>query len=279
MIPITEERDFLSQRKIGGRHPFFLIAGPCVIESFELLDTVAAHLKNMSEKFGFPIIFKSSFDKANRSSIDSFRGPGIDRGLDMLANIKKKYGIPLLTDVHLPEEVEKVSEVIDILQIPAFLCRQTDLILEASKTGKWLNIKKGQFIAPQDALRIVEKVHFSGSNKVLICERGYSFGYNNLVVDMRSIEFLRKNGVPVVIDATHSTQLPGGGKESGGEREMAYPLARASVAVGIEGIFMETHPNPTEAKSDASNQLHLNSIEALLSHLIKLDAVTKSRSL
>ena len=277
MIPIVKERNFLSQKKIGGTHPFFLIAGPCVIESFDLLDIVAARLKSISEKLGFLLIFKSSFDKANRSSIDSFRGPGIDEGLNILAKIKKKYGIPLLTDIHLPEEIEKVAEVVDILQIPAFLCRQTDLILEASKTGRWLNIKKGQFIAPQDALRIVEKVHASGSNKVLICERGYSFGYNNLVVDMRGIEFLRKNGVPVVIDATHSTQLPGGGKESGGEREMAYPLARAAVSVGVEGVFMETHPNPPKAKSDASNQLYLNSLEALLSHLIKLDALTKSR--
>ena len=277
MIPQTNEYDFLSQSKIGGKNSFFLIAGPCVAESYEILDATASHLKQVSQDLNIPLIFKSSFDKANRSSIHSFRGPGIDEGLKLLAEIKKKYNIPLLTDVHLPQEVEKVAEVADILQIPAFLCRQTDLIIESSRTGKWLNIKKGQFLAPKDALKIVEKVYSTGSEKVFICERGYSFGYNNLVVDMRGIEFLRKNKVPVVIDITHSTQLPGGGEESGGEREMAYPLARAAVSVGVEGVFMEVHPNPPKAKSDSSNQLYLDSIKEILTHLVKIDALTKNR--
>ena len=278
MIPKTKEKNFLAGQKLGADHPFFLIAGPCVIESGELLDTVAGHLKQISKKLNIPFIFKSSFDKANRSSIHSFRGLGMKEGLRLLSETGKKYNLPLLTDIHLPEEVEPVAEVVDVLQIPAFLCRQTDLILEASKTGKWLNIKKGQFLPPMDALKIVEKVHSAGSDKVFICERGYSFGYNNLVVDMRGIEFLRREGVHVVIDATHSTQLPGGGRESGGEREMAYPLARAAVAVGVDGIFMETHPDPPIAKSDASNQLYLDSMEPILSHLSELDALVKKRN-
>ena len=225
MIPLVKEKDFFDRKKIGGQNPFFLIAGPCVIENYELLEQTASHIKQISEKLSIPFVFKSSFDKANRSSVDSFRGLGLTEGLELLHKIKKKYNLPLLTDIHLPEEAEKVSSVVDILQIPAFLCRQTDLLLEAAKTGKWLNIKKGQFVAPLDALKIIEKIRSVGNDKILICERGYSFGYNNLVVDMRGIELLRKEGVYVVIDSTHSTQLPGGGRESGGQREMAYPLA------------------------------------------------------
>lgn len=275
-IPLTPEREFLGH-KIGHKNPFFLIAGPCVIENEELLDTVAQKLALLAEKYKILIIFKSSYDKANRSNIRSFRGPGIDRGLLMLAHVKKKYKLPILTDVHWPQEVEKAAEVVDVLQIPAFLCRQTDLLVAAARTGKWTNVKKGQFMAPGDALQIVDKFWQVGSDKVFICERGYSFGYNNLVVDMRGIELLRRNQVLTVFDATHSTQLPGGGNTSGGQRDMAFPLARAACAVGVDGFFMEVHPNPPEAKSDATNQLYLDWLEGIMAHLLSVDKITKGR--
>lgn len=277
MIQNIKERDFLDNRKIGGDHPFFLIAGPCVIESYELLEKVARRLKEISEKTGILVIFKSSYDKANRSSIHSYRGPGLKDGLQMLSQIKKEYGFSLLTDIHGPDEAVKAAEVVDILQIPAFLSRQTDIVVEAAKTGKWLNVKKGQFMAPLDALKIIEKCSEAGSDKVTICERGYTFGYNNLVVDMRAIEQLREKGVYMVMDATHSTQLPGGGDVSGGQREMAFPLARAAAAVGIDGFFIEVHPQPEKALSDATNQLALDSLEPMIESLLNIDRTVKGR--
>ena len=275
-IQITPEYDFLNF-KAGGQNPFFLIAGPCVAESDELLKTTAAELKRIGEKYKIPVIFKSSYDKANRSSIHSYRGPGIDKGLQMLANIKKEFELPLLTDVHWPDEVGVAAEVVDVLQIPAFLSRQTDLLLAAAKSGKWVNVKKGQFMAPLDALQIIDKFKEVNSDKVSICERGYTFGYNNLVVDMRGIEQLRQKGARVVFDATHSTQLPGGGQISGGQREMAFPLARAATAVGVDGFFMEVHPNPPQAKSDSTNQLFLSDLDSIIATLVRIDEIVKNR--
>lgn len=275
-IPITPERDFI-KGKMGGQLPFFLIAGPCVIESRELLHTVAPKVKALGEKYNITIIFKSSYDKANRSNINSFRGPGLKEGLKLLKEIKDTFDIPILTDVHLPQDVGPVAEVVDYLQIPAFLSRQSDLLAEAARTGRWTNVKKGQFMAPLDALQIVDKFAQVGSDKVTICERGYTFGYNNLVVDMRGIEQLRSHGVHVVLDATHATQLPGGGAVSGGWREMAFPLARAAAAVGVDGFFFEVHPNPPEAKSDATNQLYLDKLDKILDTLTSIDRLIKDR--
>ncbi len=273
----TTEKEFAGG-KFGGKLPFFLIAGPCVIESDELLNTVATQLKQLSEKHNLVIYFKSSFDKANRSSINSFRGPGLEAGLEQLARIKQEFGMPVLTDIHEPAQAEAAAQVADMLQIPAFLCRQTDLIVAAAKTDKWVNIKKGQFVAPTDVMRIVEKFQSAGSEKVTICERGYTFGYNNLVVDMRGIEQMRAQGIHVVFDATHSTQLPGGGEVSGGQREMAFPLARAAAAVGVDGFFTEVHPDPASAKSDATNQLPLDTLGPMIETLLSLDAIAKGRS-
>ncbi len=275
-IPLTPEKEFLRGR-IGGRLPFFLIAGPCVIENRELLQTVAAKVKELGEKYNITVIFKSSYDKANRSNIHSFRGPGLKEGLAMLREIKEQFQIPVLTDVHWPNEVEPAAEVVDYLQIPAFLSRQTDLLVEAARTGRWTNVKKGQFMAPLDALQIVDKFAQVGSDKVTICERGYTFGYNNLIVDMRGIEQLRREGVHVVLDATHATQLPGGGTVSGGQREMAFPLARAAAAVGVDGFFFEVHPNPPQAKSDATNQLYLDHLDGILRTLTQIDRLIKER--
>ena len=275
IITTTPEKIFLQNYKIGSKNPFFLIAGPCVIEDEALLHNVVSSIQKICNELNILFIFKASYDKANRSSNKSFRGVGIKEGLKILSNIKKQYNVPIITDVHLPEEIEQVADVVDIIQIPAFLCRQTDLIVEAAKTKKWLNIKKGQFLAPQDVIKIIEKVNNAGSNNVLICERGYTFGYNNLVVDMRGIEWMRKQGIHVVMDATHSTQLPGGGEQSGGEREMAFPLARAAAAVGVEGFFIETHPNPPTAKSDSSNQMYLKDMETTIKTLFKIDRLIK----
>ncbi|MDH5717189.1 MAG: 3-deoxy-8-phosphooctulonate synthase [Spirochaetia bacterium] len=275
MIQINKESVFLNGKKIGGHNPFFLIAGPCVMESYELLKQTAKELKKIADEKNIFLIYKSSYDKANRSSINSFRGPGISEGLKMLRDIKKEFNLPIITDVHSPEEIQKAAEVVDMLQIPAFLSRQTDLVIEAARSNLWVSIKKGQFIAPPDALKIVEKFHKSGSEKIIICERGYTFGYNNLIVDMRGLEFLRKENVHVVMDITHSTQLPGGGDVSGGEREMALPIARAAAAVGIDGIFLETHPNPPEAKSDATNQQYLKDIPKILDYIKKIDSIVK----
>ncbi len=276
-FPKTEKIELPGGAIAGGDSPFFLIAGPCVIENEELLEITASHLYAIRKKYHIPVVFKSSFDKANRSSVHSYRGPGIEKGLAMLQAVKERYSFPILTDVHWPEEAAPAAEVADILQIPAFLSRQTDLIMAAAQTGNWVNIKKGQFMAPLDAIRAVEKVRETGNEKVMITERGYTFGYNNLVVDMRGIEQMRQAGIHVIFDATHSTQLPGGGEQSGGQREMAFPLARAAAAVGIDGLFMEVHPNPPVAKSDSSNQYYLDNLDETLKVLLAIDSIAKGR--
>ncbi|MHB1693303.1 MAG: 3-deoxy-8-phosphooctulonate synthase [bacterium] len=253
--------EHLGFKSINRDYPF-IIAGPCVIESFELVDLCASFLKKLSEDIGFNLIFKASYDKANRTSIDSFRGPRVEKGIEILAKIKNRYNIPILSDVHRISEIEKVKDTIDIIQIPAFLSRQTDLIVEASKTDKIINIKKGQFLAPWDAANIIQKIRNTGNNKILLTERGVSFGYNNLVVDFRSIIIMKELGVPVVYDATHSVQLPGGsGSCSSGDRKYVIPLAKAAAAVGADGLFFEVHPDPPKAKSDSANSLYLSSLE------------------
>jgi 2-dehydro-3-deoxyphosphooctonate aldolase (KDO 8-P synthase) len=261
--------------KTAGKQRFFLTAGPCVIESRDMILKTAESLKKIAEKLGLFLIFKSSYDKANRSSMSSYRGPGIDKGLKILSEVKKTFKIPVTTDVHSIEEIVSASEVIDVLQIPAFLCRQTDLLVSAAKTGKTINVKKGQFVAPADTANIIEKLKTNGCKSYAITERGYSFGYNNLVVDMRSFGIIRSMNIPVVFDATHSTQLPGGGIASGGEREHIPLLARAAVAAGIDGLFMEVHPDPAQALCDATNQYYLDKLEELLKVLIDIDEVIK----
>src|SRR6188472_2806384 len=266
---------------VGLDRPFFLIAGPCVVESEQLQMDVAGKLQEMTKELGIPFIFKSSYDKANRSSGKSFRGPGMEKGLEILAKVKKDLGVPILTDVHTEAEVPTVAKIVDVLQTPAFLCRQTDFIHAVARSGKPVNIKKGQFLAPGDMKNVVDKAReASGSDTIMVCERGASFGYNNLVSDMRSLAIMRETGCPVVFDATHSVQLPGGqGTSSGGQREFVPVLARAAVAVGIAGIFMETHPNPAEALSDGPNAVPLKHMRALLEQLAELDRAIKSRPL
>jgi 2-dehydro-3-deoxyphosphooctonate aldolase (KDO 8-P synthase) len=267
---------------IGLQQRFFLIAGPCVIESEQLQMDTAGTLKEITASLGIPFIFKSSFDKANRSSGGTFRGPGIDRGLEILAKVKRELNVPILTDVHSIEQIAQVSSVVDVLQTPAFLCRQTDFIRAVAQSGLPVNIKKGQFLAPGDMKNVIDKARAAAREVGLIednfmaCERGVSFGYNNLVSDMRSLAIMRETGAPVVFDATHSVQLPGGqGTSSGGQREMVPVLARAAVAVGVAGLFMETHPNPAVAMSDGPNAVPLKHMRALLETLVALDAVTK----
>ena len=267
---------------VGLNQPFFLIAGPCVVESEQLQMDVAGQLKDMAAGLGIPFIFKSSYDKANRSSGTSFRGPGMDAGLAILAKVKKELNLPILTDVHTVEEIPTVAGVVDVLQTPAFLCRQTDFIRAVAQSGKPVNIKKGQFLAPWDMVNVIAKAREAAREKGLpedsfmACERGVSFGYNNLVVDMTSLAEMRKTGAPVVFDVTHSVQKPGGlGHASGGAREMVPVLARAGVAVGVAGLFMETHPDPKNAKSDGPNAVPLKHMQALLENLLELDAVTK----
>ena len=274
---LIKEREFLAGKKIGGREPFFLIAGPCVIESRDMLKRVCETMKKLSEELGILYIFKSSFDKANRSSHDSKRGPGIEEGLRDLENIRKEFGVPVLTDVHEREQVKAVSQVVDVLQIPAFLSRQTDLLQVCAESGKWVNVKKGQFMAPQDAAKIADKIKSCGSDKYLVTERGVSFGYNNLVFDPRSPEIIHEMNIPFVFDGTHSTQLPGAGKESGGDRRFAPVLMRAAVASGLEGIFMEVHPDPPSAWSDSSNQYYLDQAPELLRGLYKIDRLVKTQ--
>ncbi len=276
---MISEREFLGGKKIGGSQPFFLIAGPCVIESRELLTRVCETVLPIAKELGILYVFKSSFDKANRSSGESRRGPGIDEGLKELEYIKKTYNVPVLTDVHETGQVAACAQVVDILQIPAFLCRQTDLVQACAETGKWVNVKKGQFMAPSDAHQIVKKIQESKSEKYLITERGVSFGYNNLVFDPRSPHIMHKTDIPVIFDGTHSTQLPGGGKESGGDRDLAPVLMRAAVAVGVEGLFMEVHPDPPKAWSDSSNQYYLDRAGALLRGLHQLDRHVKEKTL
>lgn len=272
-----EERDFFG-KKIGGKEPFFLIAGPCVIESRDLLAKVCEVIKETADSLGIVYIFKSSFDKANRTSIGSKRGPGLEEGLKILEFIKKEFNVPILTDVHETIQVKAVAEVVDILQIPAFLSRQTDLVVECAKTQKWINVKKGQFLAPWDIQSIIEKVYKTGNKKLLITERGVSFGYNNLVFDPRSLPIMRKFQIPVVFDGTHSVQLPGGqGNQSGGNRELIPYLLKAAVAVGVEGIFMEVHPEPEKAWSDAATQFWLSETPKLLRHLYEIDRIIKNK--
>jgi len=268
--------------EIGLSQPFFLIAGPCVIESAQLQMDTAGTLKDITTSLGIPFIFKSSFDKANRSSGSTFRGPGIDQGLEILAQIKRELGLPVLTDIHSEDQIARVASVVDVLQTPAFLCRQTDFIRAVAQSGKPVNIKKGQFLAPGDMKNVIDKARAAAraaglnEDNFMACERGVSFGYNNLVSDMRSLAIMRNTGAPVVFDATHSVQLPGGqGSCSGGQRDMVPVLARAAVAVGVAGLFMETHPNPSQALSDGPNAVPLKHMKALLESLLALDRVTK----
>jgi 2-dehydro-3-deoxyphosphooctonate aldolase (KDO 8-P synthase) len=263
---------------VGNDQPLFLIAGPCVIESEQLALDTAGQLKELTGKLGIPFIYKSSYDKANRSSAQSFRGPGIDGGLKILETVRRQIGVPVLTDVHEDTPHAEVAAVVDVLQTPAFLCRQTNFIQAVAATGKPVNIKKGQFLAPWDMTHVVAKAKATGNQQIMVCERGVSFGYNNLVSDMRSLAVMRQTGCPVVFDATHSVQLPGGqGASSGGQREFVPVLARAAVAAGVAGLFMETHPDPARALSDGPNAWPLPKMAALLETLLQLDRVVKSQ--
>jgi len=257
--------------EIGHGQPLFVIAGPCVIESWDVIYATACELKKLSEQLGFSLVFKASFDKANRTSYDSFRGPGLEFGLEMLAEIKRKLGVPVLSDVHETEQCAKAGDVLDIVQIPAFLCRQTDLVVAAARTMKAVNIKKGQFVAPLDILHSVKKVTAEGNTNVFVTERGTTFGYNNLVVDMRSFPIIQDEGVPLIFDATHSVQLPSAaGGVSGGQRQYIPTLTRAAIAAGCQGLFMEVHPNPDEAKSDAATQIPLGLTKDFLAQCVAL---------
>jgi 2-dehydro-3-deoxyphosphooctonate aldolase (KDO 8-P synthase) len=267
----------LGRAKLGGGG-LFLIAGPCVIENPRHPAQVAARLKEIAGELGIPLIFKASFDKANRSSIGSYRGPGIERGLEILAGVKAKHGLPILTDVHECVQVEAAARVADVLQIPAFLCRQTDLLLEAARTGKIVNIKKGQFMAPWDMKGVLDKAATTGNRKLMLTERGFTFGYNNLVVDMRSFPTLRSFGYPVIFDVTHSVQRPGGlGDRSGGEAHFIDTLGPAGVAAGVDGLFMEVHENPARALSDGPNAYRLGHLKKLLERLLQIHAVAAGR--
>jgi len=266
---------------VGLKHRFFLIAGPCVIESEQSALDIAGELKKITSALGIPFIYKSSFDKANRSSGTSFRGLGMEKGLEILARVKREIGVPVLTDIHDISEIEPVSKVVDVLQTPAFLCRQTDFIRACAQSGKPVNFKKGQFLSPHEMLNVIDKARAAATevnlpDQFMVCERGASFGYNNLVSDMRSLSILREAKAPVVFDATHSVQLPGGqGTASGGQREFVPVLARAAVAVGISGLFMETHPDPAKALSDGPNAVPLNRMKELLESLVAIDSVVK----
>ena len=263
--------------KVGNGSPLFVMAGPCVIESEKLALETAEKLKQITDKLGINFIYKSSFDKANRSSIGSFRGLGVTKGLEILAKVKRELDVPVVTDVHEDTPLDEVADVVDVLQTPAFLCRQTNFMLKVANTGKPVNIKKGQFLAPWDMKHVVDKVKTTENKKIMVCERGVSFGYNNLVSDMRSLAVMRETGCPVVMDATHSVQLPGGqGTSSGGQRQFIPVLARAAVAVGIDGLFMETHPDPANALSDGPNAWPLDKMEDLLKQLMQIDQMVKS---
>ena len=266
----------VGQVQIGGGLPFAVIAGPCVIESKESALRHAAALKEKADRAGVPYIFKSSYDKANRSSVNSFRGPGLENGLEILAQVKTRIGVPILTDVHEIEQVPAVKAVADILQIPAFLCRQTDFVLAVANSGRVVNVKKGQFLAPWDMRHVLDKILSTGNDQVLLTERGASFGYNNLISDLRSLVVMREFGYPVVFDATHSLQLPGGlGSASGGERKYIPALARAGVAAGVDALFMEVHEDPDHALSDGPNSLRLSDFESLLKVVKQIDALVK----
>jgi 2-dehydro-3-deoxyphosphooctonate aldolase (KDO 8-P synthase) len=264
---------------IGGQNPLALIAGPCVIESEKIAMKIAEKLKRITEDLHVPFIFKASYDKANRTSIKSFRGPGLNDGLKILQKIKTELNLPILSDVHKEEEIDPAAEVLDILQIPAFLCRQTDLLVKAAQTGKPVNVKKGQFLAPWDMKNVVVKLEESGNSNILLTERGATFGYNNLVVDMRSLVLMREHGYPVIFDATHSLQQPGGqGTTSGGQSEMVPDLARGAVAVGCDALFMEIHTDPSKALSDGPNMLQIDLLPELLEQLVTLDQIVKSKT-
>lgn len=266
----------LGEFQVGVDQPFFLIAGPCVIESEGLVVEVAGVLREISRRLQIPFVFKASYDKANRSSGRSFRGPGVEEGLRILAEVRRQIGVPVLTDVHEDSPLGEVADVVDVLQTPAFLCRQTNFIRSVAGCGKPVNIKKGQFLSPWEMTNVVEKARETGNRDLLVCERGFSFGYNNLVSDMRSLVIMRATGCPVVFDATHSVQLPGGqGQASGGQREFVPPLARAAVAAGVAGVFMETHPRPEAALSDGPNAWPLARMEPLLARLQELDRAVK----
>jgi 2-dehydro-3-deoxyphosphooctonate aldolase (KDO 8-P synthase) len=261
--------------KFDDAYPF-VIAGPCVIEDAEVTENIASVLKGFSEELKFNLIFKASYDKANRTSVNSFRGPGIDKGLKILSGIKAKYNVPVLSDVHSENEIEKAKSVLDVIQIPAFLCRQTDMLLKAAKTGKIINVKKGQFMAPWDTKFIAEKIRSAGNDKIILTERGVSFGYNNLVVDFRSLPVMKETGALVVFDATHSVQLPGGsGAVSSGNREYVMPLARAAAAVGVDGLFFEVHTNPPQAMSDSANSVYLSSFKDNLKNILEISKYSK----
>lgn len=260
--------------QVGSRHPLLLIAGPCVLESEDLARETAAALNEITTRLAIPFVFKSSFDKANRTSLDSFRGPGLAEGLKILGRIREDLNVPVISDVHETNQVKEASKVLDVLQIPAFLCRQTDLLVEAARSGKAINLKKGQFLSPWDMANAVAKIRAAGNRNLMLCERGFALGYNNLVVDMRSLPVLRSLGCPVIFDATHSVQLPGGaGGSSGGQREFIPPLARAAVAAGIDGIFMEVHPQPEKALCDGPNSMPLTGVESLLKTLLKIHSL------
>lgn len=262
--------------KIGQGHPLVLIAGPCVVENREMIFSTAKTIKDLCSKHSVPVIFKSSYKKANRTSLTGFVGIGMDEALKILSDVKKEFDIPILTDIHTEDEVKAASEVADVLQIPAFLSRQTDLLIAAGNSGKVVNIKKGQFLAPEDMKHPVEKVASTGNNNIIVTERGSSFGYHNLVVDMRGLVIMKELGYPVVLDATHSVQLPSAGNgNSGGEPKFIFPLARAGVAVGINGLFIETHPDPSKALSDAASQLPLNRLDSLLMQVVSIDMIVK----
>jgi 2-dehydro-3-deoxyphosphooctonate aldolase (KDO 8-P synthase) len=275
---LTKEID-IADTKLGGNNPLFIIAGPCVIEDEDIVFFTAGKLKEICERIGLQLLFKSSYDKANRTSLSSFRGPGLEKGLRILSDLRSKYDIPVMSDVHSVEEVNQASEVLDALQIPAFLCRQTDMILSASRTGKPVNVKKGQFLSPWDVKNIVDKFTSTGNHNLFITERGTSFGYNNLVVDFRGLPVIRSLGYPVIFDVTHSLQLPGGqGSCSGGQSEFADPLARAAVAVGVDGLFMEVHPEPDKALCDGPNMINLNKVEKTLSIVKSINELIKRPS-
>jgi 2-dehydro-3-deoxyphosphooctonate aldolase (KDO 8-P synthase) len=268
----------LAGHEVGNDQPLFLISGPCVIEGRGLLEEIAGTLVEVTGRLGIPYVFKASFDKANRSSVKSFRGPGMAEGLKALEHIRDTFKVPVLTDVHEDTPIDEVAAVVDVLQTPAFLCRQTNFIVNVAATGKAVNIKKGQFLSPWEMQNVVDKARSTGNTQVMVCERGFTFGYNNLVSDMRSLPVLRATGCPVVYDATHSVQLPGGqGSASGGQREFVPPLARAAVAAGVAGVFMETHPDPAKALSDGPNAWPLQRMASLLETLVAIDRVVKSQ--
>lgn len=268
----------LAGHQVGNDQPLFLISGPCVIEGRGLLEEIAGTLVEVTGRLGIPYVFKASFDKANRSSVKSFRGPGMAEGLKALEHIRDTFKVPVLTDVHEDTPIDEVAAVVDVLQTPAFLCRQTNFIVNVAASGKAVNIKKGQFLSPWEMQNVVDKARSTGNTQVMVCERGFTFGYNNLVSDMRSLPVLRATGCPVVYDATHSVQLPGGqGSASGGQREFVPPLARAAVAAGVAGVFMETHPDPAKALSDGPNAWPLQRMASLLETLVAIDRVVKSQ--